>query len=48
MTLLFLRKSLKEEKTKAINAGQPDVECNFYISSSGIVYEGRGWGVKVS
>jgi len=22
------------------------VLCNFYIAKTGIVYEGRGWGVK--
>ena len=25
-----------------------DVLCNFYIASTGIVYEGRGWGIKVT
>lgn len=25
---------------------EKDVLCNFYIAKTGVVYEGRGWGVK--
>ncbi|XP_063688622.1 uncharacterized protein LOC134821783 isoform X3 [Bolinopsis microptera] len=41
------RLKLKQLKKDAWDNNQEkDVLCNFYIAKTGIVYEGRGWGIK--
>ena len=45
---LYFRSKLKQLKKQAWDNNQEsDVLCNFYVASTGIVYEGRGWGIKV-
>ena len=45
----YTRLKLKQLKKEAWdNHQEKDVLCNFYIAKTGIVYEGRGWGIKVS
>lgn len=46
--ILYLRSKLKQLKKQAWDKNQEkDVLCNFYVASTGVVYEGRGWGIKV-
>ncbi|KAL5270705.1 hypothetical protein ACHWQZ_G001404 [Mnemiopsis leidyi] len=41
------RSKLKQLKKQAWDKNQEkDVLCNFYVASTGVVYEGRGWGIK--